>query len=232
MDWNALRDALGTEPEAFPSDVLIHAPEWFTSQVDLLLEAISCAYEGERVDNCQSLIRKIRSSDIQDWFIGIGQWSGTYRASVLKVQKPITSGGIDYPRQLRYPLLERDGFRCRYCNSKVICIEELKVAAKLLQMPELVSGSGNRGRHGIRMIVQATFDHVIPASRFNGAGRNDMANLVTSCWPCNFGKAYYKLHELQLSELHEPDVEADKVWNGLVHLRSRRRSHSPSPKLG
>ena len=220
MNLDALRGALGSDPTKFPRDVLVRAPEWFDGQIDLLVEASMGAMSGRSLSECQSLFRSIRSKDIQDWFIGVGQWSGTYRASVLKVAKPKTSGGVDYPRQLRYPILERDGFRCRYCGSRVVCIDELKAAAKILETPELVGGRGNRGRHGIRMIVQATFDHVVPAARFEGEGVNDMENLVTSCWPCNFGKAEFLLEELGL-ELKSS--RSSSSWDGLCDLRPHRR---------
>jgi 5-methylcytosine-specific restriction endonuclease McrA len=220
MNLDALRKALGSDPTKFPRDVLVRAPDWFDSQVDLLIEATAGAMSGRSLRECQSLFRSIRSKDIQDWYIGVGQWSGTYRAALRNIERPKTAGGVDYPRQLRYPLLERDGYRCRYCGSRVICIDELKTAAKILEAPELVGGSGNRGRHGIRLIVQATFDHVVPAARFEGEGVNDMKNLVTSCWPCNFGKAEFLLKELDL-ELVPP--RSSSGWDGLCNLRQQRR---------
>jgi 5-methylcytosine-specific restriction endonuclease McrA len=223
MNLDALRGALGSDPNKFPRDVLVRAPEWFDSQVDLLVEATTGAMSGRSLRGCQLLFRSIRSRDIQDWYIGVGQWSGTYRAALRNIERPKTAGGVDYPRQLRYPLLERDGYRCRYCGSRVIGIDELKAAAKILEAPELVGGSGNRGRHGIRLIVQATFDHVVPAARFEGEGVNDMENLVTSCWPCNFGKADFLLEELNL-ELMSP--RSASGWDGLCDLRPhRRRAH-------
>lgn len=223
VNWEALRRALGTDPDGFPTDVLIRAPSWFTGQVDLLVEAVRCTAGGASLKRCQSILSEIRSRELQDWYIGVGQWSGTYRASVRNVPKPPTSGGADYPRQLRYALLERDGFRCRYCGSRVVCLDELKVAAKLLEVPELVSGRANRARHGIRLIVQATFDHVIPAARFKGEGVNNMTNLVTSCWSCNFGKAHFTLEELGLTDPRERVSIADSEWNGLVYLRQLRK---------
>jgi hypothetical protein len=221
MNLAALHQTLGSDLSRFPRDVLVPSLEWFNSQVDLLVEAATGAMNGRSLGQCQALFREIRSRDIQDWYIGIGQWSGTYRAAVRGVEKPKTSGGVDYPRRLRYPLLERDGFRCRYCGSRVICIDELRAAAKILELPELVNGNGNRGRHGIRLIVQATFDHVVPAARFEGEGVNEMENLVTSCWSCNCGKAHFTLEELGI-DLVPP--RNGLAWDGLVDLRSRLRA--------
>lgn len=89
-------------------------------------------------------------------------------------------------------------------------------------MPELSKGRGNRGRHGLRFIAQATFDHVHPASR---GGANDESNLVSACWICNFGKAHYLLEEeLGLEELYasNPPVRRDS-WDGLVSQLSTKQ---------
>jgi hypothetical protein len=102
-------------------------------------------------------------------------------------------------------------------------LDELKLAAKLLDVPELVSGRADRARHGIRLIVQATFDHVIPAARFKGEGANNLANLVTSCWSCNFGRAHFTLEELGLTDPRERVSIVDSGWDGLVQLRQSRR---------
>jgi hypothetical protein len=106
----------------------------------------------------------------------------------------------------------------------VVCSDELKAAAEVLETPELVSGRGNRGRHGIQLIIQATFDHVVPAARFHGESFNDIANLVTSCWSCNFGKAHFTLEELGLEDPREQLIIVDGEWDGLMYLRHLRKS--------
>ncbi len=58
-------------------------------------------------------------------------------------------------KKLRFAVLSRDGFACRYCGAE-------SPKAKLV------------------------LDHIIPVAR---GGQMDIANLVTSCQPCNAGKS-------------------------------------------
>lgn len=57
-------------------------------------------------------------------------------------------------KSLRFEVLTRDGYRCRYCGA----------TAKTSTLH---------------------IDHVLPKSK---GGRDDLANLVTACVDCNFGK--------------------------------------------
>lgn len=62
-------------------------------------------------------------------------------------------------KALRFEILARDGFRCRYCGATA--------AMGALQL-----------------------DHVLPRAL---GGRDDAANLVTACQPCNAGKSDRKI---------------------------------------
>ena len=55
-------------------------------------------------------------------------------------------------------------------------------------------------------------DHVHPLA---AGGPNDLINLVTACWPCNFAKGSCTLDELSLDDPFRTDAERDG-WDGLV----------------
>jgi hypothetical protein len=89
MNLDALRGALGSASTKFPRDVLVHTPERFDSQVDLLVEATTGAMSGRSLRECQLLSWITRSRDIQDWYIGVGQWSGAYRTAVRNEKRSV-----------------------------------------------------------------------------------------------------------------------------------------------
>jgi 5-methylcytosine-specific restriction endonuclease McrA len=45
--------------------------------------------------------------------------------------------------------------------------------------------------------TRATADHVIPRSQ---GGKTTVDNLVTACWPCQFGKAEFSPNQLGLED--------------------------------
>lgn len=54
-------------------------------------------------------------------------------------------------------------------------------------------GSTNRTRAGAMMITRASADHVLPVTQ---GGRTTPDNLVTACWPCQFGKSSFTPEQL------------------------------------
>ena len=54
-------------------------------------------------------------------------------------------------------------------------------------------------------------DHVVPLA---AGGANQITNLVTACWPCNFAKWSYKLDELGLDDPFRYEAVHDD-WDGL-----------------
>jgi len=220
MDRRALETELGTDPDCFPVTKLINPHPAISAALDELITAVDRVLGGDDPGLVHTPQRFGPLEEIRAWFIGIAQWSGTYRAMIRGVDARRTTGGPSYPHSLRYPILERDGFRCRYCASRVVCREEYKRTAKLIGLDSLISGSTNKQRHPLRMTTQATFDHVIPSS---DGGTNDMDNLVTSCWPCNFGKAHFRLDELGLLAMEAANPPPVDDWDGLRRVRRPHR---------
>jgi 5-methylcytosine-specific restriction endonuclease McrA len=79
-------------------------------------------------------------------------------------------------------------------------------------MPELVSGRTDENRHGIYLMLMASYDHVKPHSE---GGSNDDSNLVTACWSCQFGKYKYSLKKLRLQNPFDKEPVALGDWSGL-----------------
>ncbi len=119
----------------------------------------------------------------------------------------------------RLTIHQRDGFRCRYCGCRVVLLNVRKRLRAV--MPEAIP-IGKDTYHAAFLTINATLDHVLPHAR---GGDNSPENLVTTCWPCNYGKEHYRLEELGLIDprLRPPVVDA---WDGLQRLLPT----APAPK--
>ncbi len=80
-------------------------------------------------------------------------------------------------KALRFEVLTRDGYRCRYCGADA--------SATTLHM-----------------------DHVLPRA---AGGRDDLANLVTACIECNYGKADRKILGIPIGFALTPDKRPAKL---------------------
>jgi hypothetical protein len=67
-------------------------------------------------------------------------------------------------------------------------------------------------RHGAVHAFRANFDHVVPAWR---GGKTDQANLVSSCWFCNFGKRRWTIEQLGLADPRDRAPIPIDSWTGL-----------------
>ena len=109
-------------------------------------------------------------------------------------------------------VLQRDCFHCRFCGIRVIVPAARKRIAKLL--PGIMKwGDGNLGKHSC-MVLQASPDHVLPKS---WGGSNEMSNLVTACYPCQFSRMECRISDCQINNpFHRPPVEDG--WDGLMRV--------------
>lgn len=190
--------------------------EWFEEQLDLFTNAVKLFREGER-DEAISVIKSLRNEDMQQWYIEHAQVSGTIRKNITKVPRPkkIEKQNRD---PLRMPnskmekyLFERDGYRCRYCERRIIDKTFLKNFIAQLDFDGFQKGKTNLLTHGLILICSPVIDHVIP---HNIGGQTNETNLVTSCYPCNFGKADYTLEQLKNINPFEREPICDD-WDGL-----------------
>jgi len=107
----------------------------------------------------------------------------------------------------------RDGWRCRFCGVRVMLPSARK--AMIARLPGAIRW-GNRAKdlHAAFFALSATVDHVVPHS---AGGANGASNLVTACWPCNFGRMAWTIEEVGLLDprLRPPVVDG---WDGLGRL--------------
>ena len=119
-------------------------------------------------------------------------------------------------------IFQRDGFRCRYCGCRIVRPGVRSLLTALF--PDDVRWPGGKGgdqaKHGAFYALNGVLDHVEPYAR---GGDSSTGNVVTACWPCNFGKEDHTIEELGLSDPRLRAAVQDD-WDGLTRLvRSRRK---------
>jgi 5-methylcytosine-specific restriction endonuclease McrA len=87
-------------------------------------------------------------------------------------------------------------------------------------------GPTNAATHGAVIAHRAVADHVVPRKR---GGPTSAGNLVTACYPCNFGKAEYTLEELGLLAPRPAVVDG---WDGLQSLVPALKKQSLRARSG
>ena len=106
----------------------------------------------------------------------------------------------------------RDGWRCRFCGCRVVSGRTRSAMRACL--PGALPWGESEGYHAAFFAMTASVDHVIPHS---AGGTNDLGNLVTACWSCQFGRGAYTIQELGLLD---PRVRSPVVdgWDGLTRV--------------
>jgi hypothetical protein len=150
------------------------------------------------------------------WFIDVALWSGAWRAERVGLhEKRMKSLGIRkiVSQKKMDDLFAGDKWRCRYCGIRVAGNRKhFKKFAQAIDMPELIAGRTDESRHGLYLMLMASYDHVKPV---NQEGTNDSTNLVTACWCCQFGKYKFSLDELGLTGPIDPKLVKSDSWVGL-----------------
>jgi hypothetical protein len=207
---------LGTDPAYWPKLSPLSPPDWFEEQLDIFQGAVRQFVIGGGAAFMAAL-SCTRSVDLRDWYIEHGQTSGGHRDRVLGLPKPLPVALDQRDRPQIGAILEdqvfrRDGFRCRYCGIRLVSNKILKTLIRAVNSSEFRRGPRNVNTHGILCIFYPSADHVEPR---NLGGRTNMANLVTSCPPCNFGKGPFTVGQIGVENplLRAPVVGA---WDGLV----------------
>jgi len=114
-------------------------------------------------------------------------------------------------------IVQRDGYRCRYCSIPVIP-KEVRVILHKAYPDALPWGRKNAEQHSAFQALWMQFDHVVPHSMNGG---NSLDNVVICCAGCNFGKSNYPLEKLGLANpFDSPPITSG--WNGLTHLLPNR----------
>lgn len=112
-------------------------------------------------------------------------------------------------------LFARDGWRCRFCNCRVVPPKAR--TAMRTALPGTIPWSETEGFHGAFYAMSASVDHIVPHS---AGGTNDEENLVTACWSCQFGRGAWSLEEVGLLDPRTRPPVKDG-WDGLERLLMR-----------
>jgi len=195
-------------------------PELFHAAF-VLEEAVSALLDGDR-QSAESLFHSVNSQTIRDYTESL--WGSKkkfpekvhyirYR-KVDRLSRPKEKIRDRKPgKKVVEKMIERDGYRCRYCHLPVIPAEVRKALNK--DLPDAVPwGRKNVEQHAGFQALWLQIEHVTPWAL---GGDNSLENLVISCAGCNYGKVKYHLDELGLIDpLSHPPVRSS--WNGLTHV--------------
>lgn len=190
------------------------AATWLAEAADALLK--------DRLDEAAEFIRGSDLCSLEDYRYRV---AGRLDPAIHRITRMPVYERISHPTGRRMPapqaareVFARDGYRCRFCGSKVIVKEARK--AFLNALPTIARwGSTNRECHFGLAVLSASVDHVVPFQR--GGRSEDPANLVTTCNPCQFGRGHCLLAEVELEDprKYPPTIDG---WDGLTRLRGFR----------
>jgi len=208
-----------TELDRFKRAPLPH-PAWFDDEIDRFVDVVRLAFGGE-VDSARERVREINHIPMVQWFDDNAQHVGDVRYELINARqgerkKKAHQKKRDMSRSRVRRLAERDGYRCAYCDIRVVEPAVLKKVQSVLGRDVFPSKTGRKGSsnldyHGIWLTIALTLDHIKP---FAIDADDSDRNLVTCCWGCNFGKYDYTLQELDLARPVQSRGVLDG-WHGL-----------------
>ena len=134
-------------------------------------------------------------------------------AASLLVPKAQQAGMPSAAEQQR--IFERDGWHCRCCGVPVVCA---RARARLSARHAAVRwGKRNAERHAGIFALMASLDHALPRS---GGGGNEPGNLLTACWPCQFGRMDWTYEEVQMDDPRTSATHPRLAgWKGMTQCR-------------
>jgi len=215
-----LRESRLVEPERFERAPLPY-PREFDESIDHFVAATKLAFAGE-VQEARHRMNSIDHISMVKRFDEIVQHAGDVRYELIGNAQPYRKRAqSDKKRDMgdarMRRLAERDGYRCGYCDIRVVEPAVLKKVQSVLGRDVFPSKTGRKGSsnldyHGIWLTIALTLDHIKP---FAIDADDSDRNLVTCCWGCNFGKYDYTLKELDLAR----PVQSRGVFDGWHGLR-------------
>ena len=210
---------LGDDPQKWSTRCPLPPPKHLEECLDFFIQAFTEAKKGD-ISKSLELLTQTRSNKLREWFVEHGQMSGhEHRVKGLEVPPPPPFNG-EYEknkkpgRALEKQVFLRDGYRCRYCQTRVLDFKVFQKMEKLVGKDNFRASAGtNDLRHGITFFFRATADHVVP---LQGGGRTTIENLVTACWNCNIGKLDALLYQMGIEDpINYPTYENLK-WDGML----------------
>lgn len=199
-----------------PRDCFLEPPPALHRAADLLDQAANAILSNDH-GRAGGLILEADDPDIWEF---ARQLMGPANQNILRFRKCETAPTYVDNSVKRMPskkdeaaIFERDGWRCRTCSVRVLSPKAVKKLRTLFPR-EARWGRTNIDQHPALLVLKASIDHVIPHSR---GGSNDPSNLLTACYPCQFGRSSWTLEEVGISDprLRTPTVDQ---WDGLTRL--------------
>ncbi len=181
------------------------------AELEQFILAFDAAAVGD-IDRSLVPLGNVNSLALQDWFHIHAQNVGPWRAGRFTPNRSRRATPRDDIAKHMPRLFARDGYRCRYCEQRVIPRRVLTRFATCVGREAFPTSGGNHGRHGVILCFSATLDHVTPVA---AGGETSEDNLVTACWPCNYGKAEFTLEELGIEDPRRRPPVIDS-WRGLT----------------
>ena len=208
---------LGIDQNTWDKFCVLTPKNWFDQELDKFIGAVSFYISGDR-NKCIDIVNGLRSQEMQDWYIEHAQVAGRIRKNITKILRP-DAIPKEHQDKKRMPnksetkmIFERDGYRCRYCQRRILAREFSDLFVNSLDHDGFQYGNTNASTHGVLLLHKPVVDHVVP---HNIGGRTDSSNLVTSCYPCNFGKDQWTLEQiLNIDPFERPPIL--NGWDGLI----------------
>jgi 5-methylcytosine-specific restriction endonuclease McrA len=208
---------LGVDPQNWSARCPLPPPKHFEGCLDFFIQAFTEAKKGN-ITKSLELLTQTRSNELREWYVEHGQMSGDHhRVNGLNLPKPKKfRGKLDKTpsRALETQVFLRDGYRCRYCQTRVLDFKVFQKMEKLVGEENFrARARTNDLRHGITFFFRATADHVVP---LKGGGRTSIENLVTACWNCNIGKLDALLYQMRIEDPKNYPTEEKLKWDGML----------------
>jgi len=196
---------LGSDPDKWSRNEPLPKPADFDQLWSRFQDVIMHERRRE-FQQARAILEAFPGESLRQWFDVHAQNSGEWRSKEFNIQAPNRILPLDPVKQFnKYfsEILKRDNFRCRYCGRTVIPSIWLKEIHLHIGSQFFPIGRKNSDRNGYFLNLCATLDHVLPHSL---GGQTNPNNLVTSCWPCNYGKMNWTLEQIGLEDpfLREP----------------------------
>ncbi len=117
----------------------------------------------------------------------------------------------------RRVLHTRDGYHCRFCGIPLIR-KEVRDYLNTQYPNEAYWGKKNVQQHAGLQAMWLQYDHLVPHAR---GGDNDLANIVITCAPCNYGRMNYLIEEVGLVDPRNREP-IKSTWDGLERLLAQK----------
>ena len=128
--------------------------DWFDEELDNFCNAVEKFLIGSREESI-NIIEELRSKEMQEWYIEHAQVAGTRRNFILKKVKPLKT--VKEKKRMPSIILERelnfrDGYRCRYCQRRILTKDFIKRFISKMDYLGFRKGPRNIDTHGILLI--------------------------------------------------------------------------------